>query len=67
MTDHLELEVRCRECRRLWIPLHGDYVRGTWRLCPRCRDPGPREQAAGGITRNQRIKRARGRTAVQER
>lgn len=40
MSDRLELETRCRVCRRTWIPLHSDYVRGPryWQRCPRCRD-----------------------------
>ena len=47
----IELEVRCRVCRRLWVPLHGDYVRGTWKVCPRCRSaatppPPPKGGAA---------------------
>lgn len=47
----IELEVRCRVCRRLWVPLHLDYVKGQWQTCPRCRDkatplPDPPKGAA---------------------
>lgn len=33
----IELVVTCRDCRRSWIPLHADFVRGTWKVCSRCR------------------------------
>lgn len=36
----IEIEVRCQRCRVTFIPLHADYIRGVWRVCPRCRD-GP--------------------------
>ncbi len=36
----IEIEVRCQRCRETFIPDHSDYIRGVWRVCPRCRD-GP--------------------------
>lgn len=45
----IELEVRCRVCQRLCVPLHADYVRATWRTCPRCRDAvAPKPTPKGG-------------------
>ena len=35
--DRIEIEVQCSCCGESWTPLHIDYVRGTWRRCPRCR------------------------------
>lgn len=44
----IELETTCRRCGREWQPDHSDYLRDTWRVCPRCRD-GPDPQ---GIQRH---------------
>ncbi len=37
----LEIAVTCRACENVWIPDHGDFVRGLWRTCPRCRGDPP--------------------------
>ncbi len=37
----IEIEATCTICGHVFTPSHSDYVRGTWRVCTRCRgDPG---------------------------
>lgn len=43
----IEIETTCRQCRETFTPDHADYVRGLWRVCPRCRD-GPESTGATG-------------------
>lgn len=33
----IEIEATCTRCGTPWTPDHHDYVRNTWRTCPRCR------------------------------
>ena len=33
----IDLETRCRSCRRRWGPAGHDVPAGTWQTCPRCR------------------------------
>ncbi len=41
-----ELTIKCGGCGEEFSPDHADYVRGTWRVCPACRD-GPEVQGIG--------------------
>lgn len=51
---NIEIETTCRRCDRLWTPDHSDYVRGRWRVCPRCRDDPAIPEGSGG-KRTERI------------
>ena len=32
------LEVSCRGCEKVFVPVPADYRAGRWRLCPACRE-----------------------------
>lgn len=55
MSDRLELEVTCRECRRSWTPTHADYIRGWWRVCADCRNTTDDTTSGGAIPDNTRL------------
>lgn len=50
----MELTVTCGGCGEEYLPDHSDYVRGTWRVCPACRD-GPASRSMSHATESRTL------------
>ena len=41
----MEIETTCQKCGKPFTPAHIDYIKGTWRTCPPCRQPPAKKGA----------------------